>query len=238
VSETTSSASPTASDRIRVAIADDQALVRAGLRMVLEAEPDIEVVGEAGDGHEAIELARARRLDVVLMDVRMPRLDGIAATASIVAGPNAPRVLILTTFDLDENAFAAIRAGASGFLLKDSRPADLLAAIRAVHAGDAALAPRITRRMLELFGQEVPQDDAEPSREASSLTPREREVLTAIGEGLSNAEIAHRQFVAESTVKTHVGRLLTKLNARDRVHLVIYAYEHGLLRPQGRPGAG
>ncbi|TQK18678.1 LuxR family two component transcriptional regulator [Microbacterium sp. SLBN-154] len=224
-----------AGDRIRVAIADDQALVRAGLRMVLEAEPDIEVVGEAADGHEAIELTRARRVDVVLMDVRMPRVDGIAATASVVAGPHPPRVLILTTFDLDENAFAAIRAGASGFMLKDARPADLLAAIRSVHAGDAALAPRITRRMLELFGQEVPAQNTALSPEAASLTPREREVLTAIGEGLSNTEIAKRQFVAESTVKTHVGRLLTKLNARDRVHLVIYAYEHGLLAPKGRP---
>ncbi|WP_322409883.1 response regulator transcription factor [Microbacterium invictum] len=222
---------------IRVAIADDQALVRAGLRMVLEAEPDIDVVGEASDGHEAIELVRGRRVDVVLMDVRMPRVDGIAATASIVSGPQAPRVLILTTFDLDEHAFAAIRAGASGFMLKDARPADLLAAIRAVHAGDAALAPRITRRMLELFGQEVPARAPEPSEDALSLTPREREVLTAIGEGLSNAEIAARQFVAESTVKTHVGRLLTKLDARDRVHLVIYAYEHGLLARKGRPDA-
>lgn len=224
-------------DPIRVAIADDQALVRAGLRMVLEAEPDIDVVGEASDGHEAIELARGRRVDVILMDVRMPRVDGIAATASIVSAPQAPRVLILTTFDLDEHAFAAIRAGASGFMLKDARPADLLAAIRAVHAGDAALAPRITRRMLELFGQEVPARVPEPSEDALSLTPREREVLTAIGEGLSNAEIAARQLVAESTVKTHVGRLLTKLDARDRVHLVIYAYEHRLLAPKGRPDA-
>lgn len=226
-----------AGSRIRMAIADDQALVRAGLRMVLEAEPDIDVVGEASDGHEAIELTRARQVDVVLMDVRMPRVDGIAATASIVAGPHPARVLILTTFDLDEHAFAAIRAGASGFMLKDARPADLLAAIRAVHAGDAALAPRITRRMLELFGRDVPAEPTELSGEAASLTPRELEVLTAIGEGLSNAEIAERQFVAESTVKTHIGRLLTKLNARDRVHLVIYAYEHGLLRPQGRPRA-
>ncbi|WP_179559083.1 response regulator transcription factor [Microbacterium sp. AK009] len=225
----------TASDPVRMAIVDDQALVRAGLRMVLEAEPDIDVVGEASDGHEAIELTRARAVDIVLMDVRMPRMDGIAATAAIVAGPHPPRVLILTTFDLDEHAFAAIRAGASGFMLKDARPADLLAAIRAVHAGDAALAPRITRRMIELFGREVPAQQAQLSGEAASLTPRELEVLTAIGEGLSNAEIAKRQFVAESTVKTHVGRLLTKLGARDRVHLVIYAYEHGLLRPQGRP---
>lgn len=218
------------SERIRVAIADDQLLVRAGLRMMLEAESDIEVVGEASDGREAVELTRSRSVDVVLMDVRMPGVDGIAATETIVAATRSTRVLVLTTFDLDEHAFAAIRAGASGFLLKDARPAELVAAIRTVHSGEAALAPRVTRRLIELFGHELPgAGGAEESPELAALTAREREILIAIGAGLSNTEIAEQHYLAESTVKTHVGRLLAKLGARDRVQLVIFAYEHGLV---------
>ncbi|GAA1832122.1 response regulator transcription factor [Agromyces salentinus] len=218
---------------IRVAIADDQSLVRTGLRMVLEAEPDLEVVGEAADGGAAAELVDSHEVDVILMDVRMPGVDGIAATEAIVRGGRPTRVLVLTTFDLDEYAFAAIRAGASGFLLKDSRPADLVGAIRTVHAGEAALAPRVIRRMIELFGRELPRagDDAPPG--LSDLTAREREVLIAVAEGGSNAEIAARFFLSESTVKTHVGRVLLKLDARDRVQLVIYAYQHGLLPSAG-----
>ncbi|WP_051142625.1 response regulator transcription factor [Gryllotalpicola ginsengisoli] len=199
-----------------------------GFRMVLDAHPDLEVIGEASDGAEAIELARRTRPDVVLMDVRMPNVDGIAATSAILAELPATRVLVLTTFDLDEYAFGALRAGASGFLLKDARPEDLLGAIRAVAAGDAVVAPRVTRRLLELFGHELPEGRrADP---AEGLTPREREILVAIGRGLSNPEIAAELFLTESTVKTHVGRVLAKLGLRDRVHAVIYAYEHGLLR--------
>jgi DNA-binding NarL/FixJ family response regulator len=218
---------------IRVAIVDDQALVRTGFHMVLDAEPGIVVAGEAGDGRAAIDLARNTPLDVVLMDVRMPTMDGIAATAEVVSAPSAPKVIVLTTFDLDEYAFAAIRAGASGFLLKDVRPQELVAAIRTVHAGEAALSPRVTRRMIELFAEELPAgvDGAPESGMLDALTTREREILIAIAEGLTNGEIAARFFLSESTVKTHVGRVLQKLDARDRVHLVILAYEHGLLAP-------
>jgi DNA-binding NarL/FixJ family response regulator len=219
---------------IRVVIVDDQALVRIGFHMVLDAEPAIEVVGEAGDGRAAIALVRSTPVDVVLMDVRMPGMDGIAATAEIVSSPSAPRVIVLTTFDLDEYAFAAIRAGASGFLLKDVRPQELIAAIRTVDAGEAALSPRVTRRMIELFAADLPDDaDGRPAESTmlDALTPREREILEAIAEGLTNGEIAARFFLSESTVKTHVGRVLQKLGARDRVHLVILAYEHGLLSP-------
>lgn len=227
------------STSIRVAIVDDQALVRTGFRMMLETEPDFEVVGEAADGAQAIGLARSTSVDVVLMDVRMPGLDGIAATAAITANPAAPRVIVLTTFDLDEYAFAAIRAGASGFLLKDARPQELVAAIRTVHSGEATLAPRVTRRLIELFADDLPAA-AEASREAptllDALTPREREILLAIAEGLNNGELAAHFFLSESTVKTHVGRLLQKLGARDRVHLVILAYEHGLLAADGEAG--
>ncbi|AWB95710.1 DNA-binding response regulator [Agromyces badenianii] len=215
---------------IRVAIADDQSLVRAGLRMVLEAESDLDVVGEASDGRSAVELVAALEIDVMLMDVRMPGVDGIAATETIAGGSRPTRVIVLTTFDLDDYAFAAIRAGASGFLLKDARPAELVGAIRTVHAGDAALAPRVTRRMIELFASETPRHGApRESAELASLTPREREILVAIAEGQSNPEIAARFVLSESTVKTHVGRVLQKLGARDRVQLVIFAYEHGLL---------
>ena len=220
---------------IRIAIVDDQALVRTGFRMVLDAEPDLVVVGEAGDGAAAVELARSIPIDVMLMDVRMPGVDGIAATAEVTAGPAAPRVIVLTTFDLDEYAFAAIRAGASGFLLKDARPQELTTAIRTVHAGEAALAPRVTRRMIELFAADLPPAGAADARAAlfDRLSPREREILVAIAEGLNNSELASRFFLSESTVKTHVGRILQKLDARDRVHLVILAYEHGLLSGPG-----
>jgi DNA-binding NarL/FixJ family response regulator len=221
---------------IRVAIVDDQALVRTGFRMVLDAEPDLEVIGEAGDGSAAIELARSTAIDVMLMDVRMPGVDGIAATAAVTAADRGPRVIVLTTFDLDEYAFAAIRAGASGFLLKDVRAQDLVAAIRTVHAGAATLSPRVTRRMIELFADELPAPDGASEAAPSlldTLTPREREILVAVAEGLSNAELAARFFLSESTVKTHVGRILQKLDARDRVHLVILAYEHGILPSRG-----
>lgn len=224
---------------IRVAIVDDQALMRAGFRMVLEAETGIEVVGEADDGRTAIELARVHDLDVMLMDVRMPGVDGIAATEAIVASARPTRVIVLTTFDLDEYAFAALRAGASGFLLKDVRPAELVAAIRTVHTGDAALAPRVIRRMIELFAADLPARDGEltPSDdELDALTPREREVLVSVAQGRSNPEIAAAFHLSESTVKTHVGRLLQKLGARDRVQLVIFAYEHGLLPRPGSAG--
>jgi len=211
---------------IRVAIVDDQELVRMGLRMVLDAQPDITVVAEAADGSEAIALAANGGVDVMLMDVRMPGLDGIAATESIASLDDPPRVLVLTTFDLDEYAFAALRAGASGFLLKDARPPELLGAIRAVHSGDAALAPRVTARMIENFVDgPAPTDDGR----LDVLTPREREILVAIGEGLTNDELAARFYLSISTVKTHISRLLQKLDARDRVQLVIIAYEAGLV---------
>lgn len=211
---------------IRIAIVDDQQLVRMGLRMMLDAQPDIEVTAEASDGHEAVALAAAGGIDVILMDVRMPGLDGIAATERISALPDAPRILVLTTFDLDEYAFSALRAGASGFLLKDARPPELLGAIRSVHAGDAALAPRVTARMIERFmDSPAPADGAR----LEVLTPREHEILVAIGEGMTNDELAAHFFLSISTVKTHISRLLQKLDARDRVQLVILAYEAGLV---------
>ena len=215
-------------DQIRVLLVDDQELVRMGFRMLLEAEPGIEVVGEATDGSEAVRYARELSPDVILMDVRMPGLDGIAATALIVAESPSSRVIVLTTFDVDEYAFGALRAGASGFLLKDVRPAELLSAIRSVNAGDAVVSSRITRRMLDLFAGRMPES-AESLDAAAPLTPREREVLVAIGKGLSNTEIAESLFLTESTVKTHVGRVLLKLGLRDRVHAVIFAYQHGLV---------
>ena len=211
---------------IRVLIVDDQNLVRMGFRMLLDAEPGIHVVGEAANGAEGVRIAARERPDVVLMDVRMPGLDGIAATAEVLRVSPDSRVIVLTTFDLDEYAFGGLRAGASGFLLKDTRPAELLSAVRAVAAGDAAVSPRVTQRMLELFGSRMP----EPRESAiDTLTPREREILLAIGEGLTNGEIGERFVLSESTVKTHVGRVLLKLGLRDRVQAVIFAFEHGLV---------
>ena len=214
---------------LRLLLVDDQALVRMGFRMLLDAEPGVSVVGEAANGAEALRLAAELLPDVVLMDVRMPGLDGIATTGQLLELSPASRVIILTTFDLDEYAFGGLRAGASGFLVKDSRPEELLAAVRAVANGEAAISGRVTRRMLELFGEKLPAAGAAVSNRLASLTPRELEILTAIGEGLSNGELAERFFVAESTVKTHVGRVLQKLELRDRVQAVILAYEEGLV---------
>jgi len=219
----------TATTDIRLLIVDDQALVRMGFRMLLDAEPGISVVGEAATGAEALELAVALTPDVVLMDVRMPGLDGIAATRQLLELSPRSRVIILTTFDLDEYAFGGLRAGASGFLVKDTRPPELLAAVRAVAGGEAAISGRVTRRMLELFGAKLPATDATADESLAALTPRELEILGAIGEGLSNTEIAERFFVAESTVKTHVSRVLQKLGLRDRVQAVIFAYERGIV---------
>jgi DNA-binding NarL/FixJ family response regulator len=214
---------------IRVILVDDQELVRTGFRMVLDAQPDIDVVGEAGDGGQAVDLLRATTTDVVLMDVRMPRLDGIEATRRICADHEGVKVIILTTFDLDEYAFSALRAGASGFLLKDAGPAQLVAAIRAVRSGDAVVAPSTTRRLLDRFMPHLPSTDATPEAATAPLTAREREVLLLVARGHPNTEIAKRLYVAEATVKTHVGRILTKLNLRDRVQAVVYAYETGLI---------
>lgn len=220
---------------IKVVLADDQALVRTGFRMILAEADDIEVVGEASDGDSAVQVTGATSPDVVLMDVRMPGTDGIAATRRIRAGGGAPRVLILTTFDLDEYVYAGLRAGASGFLLKDALAADLLAAVRAVASGEAVVAPTVTRRLIERF---VGEDLAEVHPSAAKLdvlTSREREVLALIARGLSNAEIARRLFLSEGTVKSHVSRVLVKLGLRDRIQAVILAYEAGLIRI-GQPG--
>lgn len=215
----------------RVMIVDDQALVRAGFRMVLDAEPDIEVVAECADGQAALDALPGRGVDVVLMDIRMPRLDGIEATRRVVAREEPPKVLVLTTFDLDEYVYAALRAGAAGFLLKDAGPSELLAAIRAVHTGDAVVAPGPTRRLLDRFLPLLPSA-AGPTAlgRLDVLTEREREVLEAVGRGLNNTEIAAALFVAEATVKTHIGRVLAKLGLRDRVQMVVLAYETGLVR--------
>lgn len=217
---------------IRVLVADDQALVRGSFRVLVDTAPDLASVGEAATGTEAVEITRREKPDIVLMDIRMPGMDGIEATRQITADPqtSAARVLILTTFDLDEYVFAALRAGASGFLLKDTRPADLLAAIRVVAAGDALLAPAVTRRLIEEFTKR-PEPRQPPAPVIDEITEREREVLTLVGLGLSNAEIAARLHVSLSTAKTHVGRLLMKLGARDRAQLVIAAYNSGLVRP-------
>ncbi|MCW8382229.1 response regulator [Streptomyces justiciae] len=220
---------------IRVLLADDEELMRAGLRMMLHTQPDLTVVGEASDGQEAVLAAAATAPDVVLMDVRMPVLDGVAATRKLCAGPAAPKVLILTTFELDEYVFAAVRAGASGFLLKRSPPEVLIDGIRTLAAGEALLGPSVTRRLLAEFARATPADPApETARRLARLTGREREVLLLLGRGLANAEIAERLQVGEATVKTHVGRVLDKLGLRDRVHAVVFAFDHGLVRPGGR----
>jgi DNA-binding NarL/FixJ family response regulator len=218
---------------IRLLIADDQALVRTGFRMILEAEPDLEVIGEAADGAVAVGLARQLRPDVVLMDIRMPTMDGVEATRRL-AGPGSAdgaRVLILTTFDLDEYVIEALRAGASGFLLKDVPPEDLIDAIRVVAAGDALLAPSVTRRLLDRIARLTPRAEATTPPGLVQLTDRELEVLRQMARGLSNAEIATELSVSETTVKTHVGRVLMKLGLRDRVQAVVLAYESGLVQP-------
>jgi DNA-binding NarL/FixJ family response regulator len=215
----------------RVLLADDQELVRAGFAMILDAQPDLDVVGEARDGEEAIALAASLQPDVVLMDVRMPTVDGITATAAITSRQPSVRVLVLTTFDLDDYVYDALHAGASGFLLKDVGRDDLVAAVRVVAAGDALLAPGVTRRLLADFVQNRP---GKPARlDVPSLTAREQDTLALLAQGLSNAQIAERMVVSEHTVKTHVGNVLHKLALRDRIHAVIYAYEHGLVVPGG-----
>jgi DNA-binding NarL/FixJ family response regulator len=230
---------------IRVVLVDDQELLRTGFRMILDAQQDMEVVGEAADGVAALDLLEHVDADVVLMDVRMPALDGVETTRRLlgsrgVAGDGAsadsltdggPKILILTTFDLDEYAFAAIKAGASGFLLKDVPPTELLSAIRAVHSGDAVVAPSTTRRLLDRFAPMLPSSAAPAPPTLSVLTEREREVLGYVAQGLSNSEIAARLVLSEATVKTHVGRILMKLELRDRVQAVVLAYESGLVRP-------
>jgi DNA-binding NarL/FixJ family response regulator len=227
------------SEPIRVALVDDQELVRAGFRMMLDAQPDMTVVGEAADGLAAVELAARREVDVMVMDVRMPRLDGVEAARRVCSAGARPKVLMLTTFDLDEYAFAALKSGASGFLLKDVPPQELLFAIQAVHSGDSVVAPSTTRRLIDRFVPLIPAgtaDDAAPAAAGlAELTEREREVLVQVAAGLSNAEIATRLFVSEATVKTHVGRILAKLGLRDRVQAVVLAYETGLVRARTRP---
>ncbi|WP_295839195.1 response regulator transcription factor [uncultured Microbacterium sp.] len=211
---------------VRIVLVDDQALFRAGIRMVIDSQPDLEVVGEASDGREGVEVVRATRPDLVLMDVRMPVMDGLTATAEILGEPDAPRVVVLTTFDLDEAAARAIQGGASGFLLKDAEPEFLLSAVRTVHAGSAVIAAAATR---ELFAHIADGGTADPVPEAfRGLTDREREIFALAAAGLSNAEIAEREFLSEATVKTHISRILTKLALRDRVQLVVFAYRHGL----------
>jgi len=220
---------------IRVLLADDQSLVRMGFRMILEAETDITVVGEAGDGAAAVSMTAALRPDVVLMDVRMPGVDGIDATAAITAAGGPAKVLILTTYDLDRYVYAGLRVGASGFLLKDAPPADLLAAIRTVADGAAVLAPSTTRRLIDRFVPLLPDPERTTRRDSllKALTDREREVFQLLARGRSNREIASELFLSESTIKIHVGRILAKLNLRDRVQAVVLAYESGLITPEG-----
>ena len=217
---------------IRVLIADDQPMVRAGLRMILELEPDIDIVGEAADGNEAVAVAAATEPDVILMDVRMPNLDGLEATRRIVGSrEDGPRVLILTTFDLDVYVYEALASGASGFVLKDIEPEKLVDAIRVIANGEALLSPTVTKKLIEEFVRRPP-DVVRPSpRELEQLTAREAEIMALVARGLSNAEIAAQAFVSEPTVKTHVARILMKLGLRDRVQVVVYAYEHGLAKP-------
>lgn len=234
------SADPTVGQPIRVLVVDDQALVRAGFRMILEIEPDLEVVGEAADGESAVAMVAELAPDVVLMDVRMPGVDGIEATRRLVGARDGAvggvRVVMLTTFDMDKYVYAALRAGASGFLLKDVKPELLVAGIRAVHAGESLLAPTVTRRMIESFIERGPgaaAADSAVGQRLSSLTAREREVLELVARGLTNGEIAGELFVSETTVKTHVGRVLMKLGLRDRVQAVIFAYESGVTTHSG-----
>jgi DNA-binding NarL/FixJ family response regulator len=221
---------------IRVVIADDQGLVRVGLRKVLEVEPDTEVVGEAADGQTAVAAAERLGPDVILMDIRMPGLDGIEATRRIVRAHPEVRVLMLTTFGLDSYVYASLRAGASGFMLKDAPPEEIAAAVRIVASGEALLAPAVTRSVIEEFARQPAPAPDQPPTAVASLTPREREVLDLLIEGLSNPEICERLVITDATAKTHVARILQKLGVRDRVQVVIYAYESGLVRP-GAPGA-
>lgn len=219
---------------IKVVLADDQALLRAGFRALLDADPEIEMVGEASDGATAVQIVTQTRPDVVLMDIRMPGTDGLAATERICATPDLAhvRVIILTTFELDEYVFEALRVGASGFLVKDTEPAELLASIKAVARGDAALSPSVTRRLIDHVGERVRATiDPERVRALDRLTDREREIVTLVGEGLSNDEIAARLVLSPATAKTHVSRAMVKVNARDRAQLVVLAYEGGLIRP-------
>ena len=220
---------------IDVLIADDQALVRAGFRMILEADPDVRVVAEAGDGAQAVEANTRNRPDVVLMDIRMPVMDGLVATRQIIATPNPPRVLILTTYDRDEYVFQALVAGASGFLLKDVAPEDLLAAVRIIANGDALLSPAVTRSLIEAFVRDHPPQP-DPPQGLNLLTERELEIFRLVAQGLTNAEIAEKLFVTTATVKTHVARVLDKLYLRDRVQAVVLAYEAGIIRPGGASG--
>jgi DNA-binding NarL/FixJ family response regulator len=214
--------------QVRVLIVDDQALLRGSLRVLIETERDLIVVGEAGNGAEAVDLVRTECPDVVLMDVRMPGMDGIEATRRITAHEHAPKILVLTTFDLDEYVYSALRAGASGFLLKDTPPAQLLAAVRVIATGEALLAPTVTRRLIGEFVRR-PQPAKRPARTLAGITDREREVLTLIARGLCNSEIENHLHLSRGTVKTHIGRLLAKLDARDRAQLVIVGYETGLV---------
>lgn len=216
---------------IRVALVDDQQLVRAGFALVIASQPDMEVVLEASDGAQAVRLLANHPADIVLMDVRMPNMDGLTATQHITARGELPRIIMLTTFDLDEYVLTAVRAGASGFLLKDAPPEDMLEAIRTVHNGDAVIAPSSTKRLLAHVAQHLPADHQPNSQVLDTLTEREREVLVLMARGRSNGEIASELFVAEATVKTHVGRILAKLGARDRVQAVVTAYETGLVHP-------
>ncbi|MCX4472462.1 Response regulator protein VraR [Micromonospora sp. MW-13] len=218
---------------IRVLLADDQRLVRTGFRVILEVEDDIEVVGEAADGARAAELAATLRPDVVLMDVEMPGVDGLEGTRRITAAPGAPAVLILTTFDRDDYLFAALQAGASGFLLKNGTPEDLVDAVRILYRGDALLAPEITRRVIATFAAPPGRAPRTDPALLDGLTPREREVLELLGRGVTNAEIAAALYLGEATVKTHVSRVLAKLGLRDRTQAVVFAYEHGVVRPGG-----
>jgi len=219
---------------IKVLIADDQALVRAGFKMILETDPDVHVVAEADDGAEAVEAALRTRPDIALMDIRMPGMDGLEATRRIIAAPSPPRVLILTTFDLDEYVFDALTAGASGFLLKDVAPEQLLAGIKIIAQGDSLLSPSVTRRLIESFVRDGRQT-REPPPVLNELTPRELEILQLVARGLSNSEIADQLVVSSTTIKTHVARVLMKLALRDRIQAVVFAYENGVIRPGVEP---